>query len=284
MPLQLTFPEGGALVVGGTGRVGQGIVRQMAAAGVPLVFTYRGAEFSRPVHGSPRGIGAEPAEALAAELRELGHDVACTRMDMVDEGSIQAAIDLVIARSGRLHSVLCAAGPPVPFRRLADFTAEEVDEFFRGDMLAYFRLYRRTCLFMRESGGGAIVGTSTMATRRVIDFDGLCVPSKAGIEAMARQIAAEEGPHGIRCNTVGIGWVGNYPLDYYDSMLDPVPDGPPVTEKHMFDHLLRHNMANARLGRNARAEEAGTLYAFLASEQASYITGQTICFDGGTAL
>ena len=70
MALTLTFPQGGALVTGGTGRLGEGIVRQLAEAGVPQVFTYMGSE--------------DKAKALEAELAAKGHKVIALRMDSED--------------------------------------------------------------------------------------------------------------------------------------------------------------------------------------------------------
>ena len=115
MPLTLTFPEGGALVVGGTGRLGEGIVRQLGKAGVPQVFTYLG--------------NAAQAAALQAEMSEAGHQVVALRMDSEDEASIQAALDRVVTEYGRLHTVAVGAGVPVTFAKMADFSVAEVEKF-----------------------------------------------------------------------------------------------------------------------------------------------------------
>ncbi len=78
MPLQLTFPNGAALVSGGTGRVGEGVTRCLADAGVPLVFTYRG--------------NAEKADRLEDELRTTGANIRSCHMDNGDTASIDRAI------------------------------------------------------------------------------------------------------------------------------------------------------------------------------------------------
>lgn len=84
MAIQLTFPNGAALVAGGTGTVGEGIVRRFAAADVPTYFTYLSS--------------AEPARALEAELRSTGAEVTAVRMDLADSAAIDAVLADAVAR------------------------------------------------------------------------------------------------------------------------------------------------------------------------------------------
>lgn len=274
MSLNLTFPAGGALVVGGTGRVGEGIVRQLAQAGVPVTFAYRGlSEGSRA-----------KAEAIEAELRGAGHKVNRVQLDFTDAGDIRKAIGIAIERNGRLHSVLCGGAPEVPFRKMVDFEPEEVDRFFFEDALAHFRLYREAVLEMRGSGGGSITVCTTMANSRVIDYDGISAASKAAVDSFCRQIAAEEGEHGIRCNTVAIGWTAAEPMDETLAMLPKVEGREPQSYEDMLSLMLHSHHQRSRLKRNSTPTEAGALFAFLASDQAAFITGQSVIFDGGITL
>jgi hypothetical protein len=64
---------------------------------------------------------------------------------------------------------------------------------------------------LRASGGGSITITTTIATERVIVWDGMSAFSKGAVQALVRQVAAEEGPNGIRCNDVGISWIVDMP-------------------------------------------------------------------------
>jgi NAD(P)-dependent dehydrogenase (short-subunit alcohol dehydrogenase family) len=275
LALTLTFPAGGALVAGGTGRVGAGVVRQLAKAGVPLLFTHRG----RP--GSP---ALDRAQALAGELGAAGFEVVQQRMDFSEPPTIRAAITAVIERWGRLHSVISGAGYQVPFAKIADFTAEDMEAHYQGDFFGHVRLYREAISHMRSAGGGSLASCTTSANRRVIDYDGVSATAKAALESLTRQIAAEEGPHGIRCNAVGIGWVAAESLEQTREQLPPATPGPPVTPAEMVVSLTRQMIGRTRLPRFSYPEEAGALFAFLASDQASYITGQTIDFDGGMSL
>ena len=275
MAFTLTYPSGGALIVGGTGRVGEGIVRQMAKTDVPLVFTYRGAEGSN---------GEQKSLELERELQQAGHDVTRLKLDFSDQQAIHDAIGLVVSKTGRIHSVMCAGGPEVPFDRLADLETADLDKFIKLDVLSHYRLYRESVQAMRKTGGGSITVCTTMANTRVFNFLGLSSSAKGAVEAFSKQIAAEEGIHNIRSNAVRIGWVSQDTLESVDAMLPPAPTSPPKGYMEMLSHLLRGHMAKTKIQRIADPEEAGSLFAFLASDQASYITGQSIVFDGGISL
>lgn len=273
MPLTLSFPTGGALVIGGTGNVGQGIVRQLARASVPVLFTYRGSD----------SASVERAEALVASMHGEGLDVRCKKADWTAAGAVEDAIEDVKAACGRVHSIFCAAGPPVPFRRMVDFTVEETERFITEDAFAINRLVRASVHEMRQSGGGSITICTTMANDRVLDFDGLSAVSKGAVESLCRQVAAEEGLRGIRLNTVGVAWISEKSIEQVLPML-PEISLYPETPAEMSAHLLKSHARRSRIGRNAKPDEAGFIFAFLASDQAAYITGQRLLFDGGVTL
>lgn len=270
MALALTFPDGGALVTGGTGRLGEGIVRQLAKAGVPQVFTYMGSQ--------------DRAMALEAELAAAGHRIVAMQMDTEDQASIDAALARVVSEYGRLHTVAVGAGVPVSFARMADFPVETIEKFMAGDALGYFRLFKAAIGVMRGSGGGAIVACSTIATRRVVEFDGISPFSKGSIDALVRQLAYEEADSGIRVNAIAVGWIDRETLEETRRW---VPAGPPEkaeTQLEMTQAILNQMEGLVRFHRPGTQEEGGNLVAFLASEQASFLTGQIIAFDGGATL
>jgi NAD(P)-dependent dehydrogenase (short-subunit alcohol dehydrogenase family) len=250
--------------------VGRGIVRRFADAEVPLIFTYQGNQ--------------ERAAALESELRASGARVWSVRMDMRDGDSIRSALSFAIAKAGPIHSVLCAGGPEVPFKRMADFTPDEVENFMRGDALSFHRLFYEVIPMFRSNGGGSLTLCSTMAQRRVIDYDGISPFSKAALEAMVRQVAAEEAKHGVRCNAVAIGWVTDESLADLLKLIPPAPSGDPSTPEAMTSDLFHRIAGMMRIKRAAAPAEAGSLFAFLASQQAAYITGQVVALDGGASL
>jgi NAD(P)-dependent dehydrogenase (short-subunit alcohol dehydrogenase family) len=270
MPIELTYPEGGALVTGGTGRLGEGVVRQFAKAGVPLVFTYLGSE--------------DQARALENALRGEGNRVIAVRMDAQDEASIQAALDHVVAAFGRVHTLASCAGVPVSFARMADYDVATLDRFLAQDALGYFRVCKAAVPMMRQSGGGSIVACSTIATKRVIAYDGISPFSKGALDALVRQLAYEEAEHAIRVNGIAIGWIDRLTLA---ETREWIPAGPPErceTQAEMMRAILDQMYNLARLRRPGTLAEGGNLAAFLASNEASYLTGQIIDFDGGATL
>jgi NAD(P)-dependent dehydrogenase (short-subunit alcohol dehydrogenase family) len=270
MPIELTYPEGGALITGGTGRLGEGVVRQFAKAGIPQVFTYLGSE--------------KKARELESELIAQGHNAIACRMNAEDQASIQGALDRVVSEFGRLHTVVSCAGIPVSFAKMADYDIETVEQFIARDSLGYFRLFKAAVPMMRKSGGGSIVACSTVATRRVIAFDGISPFSKGSLDALVRQLAYEEAESNIRVNAIAIGWIDRLTLEETRQW---IPAGQPAryeTQMELMQSIIEQMYNLVRFHRPGTLEEGGNLAAFLASNQASFLTGQIIDFDGGATL
>jgi len=266
MTIQLTYPEGCALVAGGSGNVGAGVTRRLAEAGLPVIFTYVGREAR--------------AEDLAARLRSEGLKVWARRMDMCDAASIDAALDFAQAQGGPVRTVACAAGAWVPFENIADFSIAAVEKFFHEDGMANYRLVNRAVPVLRANGGGSITLCTTIGLSRVIGFDGISPFSKGAVEALIRQIAWEEAKHGIRANTVPISMVHAEGKADAESMAKIMPPD----QLEMAQALIGQIFGWMRLPGPYSPESAGDLFAFLASDQARYITGQSVAIDGGATL
>jgi NAD(P)-dependent dehydrogenase (short-subunit alcohol dehydrogenase family) len=264
--LNLTFPSGGALVAGGTGNVGAGVVRRLAQAGVPVVFTYR--------------RNTDAARALEAQVRDAGGQAFAQAMDMDDARSIQSAIDAVLEKTGRLHTVACAGGPFVRVNRMNALTPDEISAFVQSDAIGIFRLVHTALPALRAGGGGSITVCSTIANRRVIEFDGISPFSKAAVEALVRQIAYEEGPSKIRCNAVPVAWVYDHKAVDTNKAREQIPN------RELFAAIVKQISGSMRSPQPQPTppDEAGNLFTFLASEQARCITGQIIAIDDGATL
>lgn len=269
MAIVLTYPAGGMLVTGGTGKVGQGVVRRLADAGVPLIFTYR--------------KDSADAGALEVELRDAGHQVHAQQMDMSDMDSITKALDRVSSEYGSLHGVVCAGGPKFDFHRIMDVPVDEAERFVHNDALGVFRVLHAATPILRSHGGGTITVCTTIATRRAFEFDGLSPLSKGSVDALIHHVAAEEAANGIRCNGVAIGWVESRTIEQVREHTRP--SGPnPTTKAERVNALMEQMLRQARLGRPVTPSEAGDLFAFLASSEAKYLTGQIIALDAGALL
>jgi 3-oxoacyl-[acyl-carrier protein] reductase len=266
MPLQLTFPQGAILVSGGTGRVGEGIVRCMAQAGVPLVFTYRNT--------------ADKAARLADELSASGANIRACQMDNGDTASIDRAIALAEEVAGPLRTVMWSGGPVFAFDKLADIPPDVAGQFLADDAMGAYRLVSRAVPRLRANGGGSITLCTTIANRRVVDLDGLSPFSKNAVEALVRQIAAEEADSRIRCNSVAVSWVTPLTKDQQIAEMAALPQ----PDRDRIVGVIENMAAGTRMGRTQLPIECGYLFAFLASEQAACITGQSVAFDGGFSL
>lgn len=264
--LELTFPAGAAFVTGGTGSVGGGAVTRLAEGGLPVTFTYRGNE--------------KAARRLEERLLGDGHKVQAVQMDGEDDAAIGVALEAAEQFGGPLHTVALAAGPMVKFNKLIDFPIEEAEAFLRADAMAVYRVLHQVVPILRRNGGGSITGTTTIGTELVVAYDGMSPFSKGSVEALLNQLAAEEGEHGIRVNQVAIGIIFDLPPEQTREYVLANMGEEGQRMGAMFDQLL----GLRRLDRHGTPGDAGNLFAFLASEQARFITGQRIAIDGGMTL
>jgi NAD(P)-dependent dehydrogenase (short-subunit alcohol dehydrogenase family) len=266
-PIALSYPDGGALVAG-CGNIGRAVVRRLALAGVPVVVTYQ--------------QNAARAEALAQELNAHGAQVQAEPLDFAAEGAVGELLARAAARLGRLHSVVYCAGPAIAFLRVRETSPELLARHLHADTLGCFRLFHHAIPLLAAGGGGSLTACVTMANHRRLETDGLSAIPKAAVESLVRQVAAEEGAQGIRANAVAIGWVGGFAESFaearaYTASMSGAQAAPTRA-------LMEKLMSLIRLGRPGSGEEAANIVAFLASEQASYVTGCLVPADGGATL
>ena len=265
--IALTYPAGGVLVAG-CGNIGGAVARRFALAGVPVVVTYR--------------ENAARAEGLARELGARGAKIHAQRLDFANSAAVEDLVAASAERLGRVHAVVYCSGPSIPFLRVREMAPEILAQHLQTDTLGCFRLFHHAIPVLTTAGGGALIACVTIANHRTLETDGLSAIPKAAVESLVRQVAAEEAASGIRANAVAIGWVGGFAdsfaqaRDYTAAMTGP--EGPATRA------LMERLMSFIRMGRPGSGEEAANIVAFLASEQASYVTGCVIPADGGAIL
>lgn len=264
MSLALTF-DPGAVLVSGCGRVGAGVVRVLAQAGVPVLFTYN--------------RDAARAAELAAFVEAAGGRVKARQMDLTDTGSIKAALEDAADFGGGVRHIVSSGGPMMPFGPMADLDAKHVAAFFDADAMGSLRLAQAAIPHLRDSGG-SIAFCTTIANFRIVNYDGASPFSKGAVEALMRQIAYEEAKYKIRSNSVAVSWVSDLSREEQFKDVSAAPE-PQLT---YINALINQMYDGTPLERPAMSDEAGYLFAFLASQQAAYLTGQTFRFDGGFAL
>lgn len=251
------FPEGGAaLVVGGSGGIGQAVCVRLAQAGSDVALTYN--------------RNAAGGDATAALVRDAGRRAEVLQLSLDEAGPVAACLDEAADRLGPLHSVIYAAGPGIGQPFISGVSPSAWRDAVDADLNGFFNLVHAAIPHLRRIKG-ALVAVSSAGIRRYPPGDILSVAPKAAVEALVRGVAREEGRYGVRANSVALGVIeaGMF-LRLARSELSP----------DWLDAALRH-IALRRFG---LAEEAAEAVVFLASRRAGYITGQTLVVDGGYSV
>lgn len=256
--MQAEFGPGVALVVGGSGGIGSAAAQTIAARGSDVAVTYFG--------------GEAKAEAVAVDIRAGGRRASIHRLDLSSPESATELVAELVRTYGRIHSVVHAAGSKISQPYVASMDLDEWRRVLDSDVNGFVHVARAIIPHFREQKGGSFTFVSSAGLRRFPPGDVLSIAPKGAIEALIHAIAREEGRNGIRANSVGIGVVdaGMFPELVARGELDSA--------------WIAAATKNIALRRFAKAEEVAEAIAFLASDRASYITGQAVMLDGGYTL
>jgi 3-oxoacyl-[acyl-carrier protein] reductase len=252
------FPEGAALIIGGSGGVGQAVCREFARAGTAVALTYNKKR--------------EVAEKLAGELRALGVKASTHQLSIGDAARVEAVVAEAAAEHRRLHTIVVGAGTLATQVLLSEMTTEQWQQIIQQDLNGFFNVMRATLPRLKEWGGGSYVHLGSAGHLSWPERDGMSVAPKAAIEALITGIAREEGRHKIRANTVLLGVIEA------GMFLE-------LTRQGVFDEKwVQEVQKNLALKRWGKPEEIGYAAVFLASDRAAYVTGQRIAVAGGYGL
>ena len=255
--MSFSFDAGVALVAGGSGGIGAAITRALVQAGTDVAFTYN--------------RNKDAADGLVAELAPSGRKVECLQLALEDSATVAARVAEVRSRHGRIHSVVYAAGPTTPIGFVGALTEEQWVGTFQLDTHACFNLVHATLPILKEQRGGSLTAITTTQYSRHVPMSVMSSAPKAAIESMMQVVAREYGRYGVRANSVRSGWLAG------GKFADGI--GGQVTDK-----AKQAIVATIPLGALGDPSDVANAVVFLASRQASYITGEALSVDGGWKL
>src|SRR5215472_5404142 len=211
-----------------------------------------------------RGAGA--LDRIVTEIRADGGVADAATMDLADPASIRAAVDRVEKLHGRLDGAFnngAAIQQPGPLDSTSD---EDLDEQFAVNFRAHWTAMTAEAALMRRGGGGAIVNTSSIGSRRANPELPAYAAMKRALNSITESAAVTWAPDGIRVNGITPGGTATEMIDAWEAAT------PGVVE--------RIN-ASTPLGRMAEPREVAEVAAWLLSDRASMVTGAIVPVDGG---
>lgn len=239
-----------AIITGAASGIGLATAKVFAAEGARVVIA---------------DIDADRTETARAAVAQVGGDTLGLRVDVTDRASVDAMVAATLARFGRIDCLVNNAGITKD-ARLVKMTEQQFDNVISVNLKGVFQCSQAVVPTMLEQESGVILIASSVVGLYGNFGQTNYAASKFGVIGMAKTWARELGRKGVRANAVCPGFVetpiiGTVPEKVLEALRERVP-----------------------LGRLARPEEIANVYAFLASDEASYVNGAVIEVGGGAAF
>lgn len=246
--------KGQVCVITGSSRgIGRAIAESMARAGAKVVVSSR---------------KAEACQVVVDEIAASGGEAIAVPCNISDREQLQNLVAQAVARFGRLDVLVCNAAVNPYFGPMATMPDTAYDKIMNSNVKSNFWLCNLAAPHMVEAGGGSIIivssigGTHGSATIAVYDM------AKAADSSLARSLAVEWGPRGIRANCIAPGLIKtDFSRAFWEN-----------------ESLLKQVEAGIPARRLGLPEDMGGVAVFMASRAAAYLTGQTITVDGGLSI
>jgi 3-oxoacyl-[acyl-carrier protein] reductase len=239
-----------AVVTGAGTGIGRAIARTFASAGATLLLN---------------GRRREPLEAVRKEIEEAGGTAQIHQGDVSSQADAQALVDAAKTTLGRLDVLVNNAGKSYDALILR-MKWDALDEALAVNLKSVFYLCSAAGKVMLAQKSGAIVNVSSVVALGGNAGQSAYVAAKAGVLGLTKSLAQEFGSRGIRVNAIAPGFIET-------DMTSVLPEAVQTTYR-----------SRIPLGRFGAAEEVARTALFLASDSASYITGQTLAVDGGLTM
>ena len=236
-----------ALVTGGSRGIGAAIARRLAADGAKVAITYT--------------RGTDAAGAVVKAIESAGGKAVAIRADATDPEAVQAAVEKTVSALGRLDILVNNAGTAIP-KKFEETTLAELDQVINLNIRGVFIATQAALKLMNNNGRIISIGSCVgerMMTPGLVTYSA----TKSAIRMFTQGLSREVGDRGITVNNIQPGPI--------DTDLNPAAGDWAIPQK-----------AATALNRYGTTEEVAALVAFVASPDASYITGANLTVDGGT--
>ena len=238
-----------AVITGASRGIGAAIAKKMAENGATVIINYQGS--------------VQAAQALEAEIREKGGKAVTYKCDVSDFDKCEKFIGDIVKEYGRIDILVNNAGVSDSMMTI-DCNPEHFQEIINLNVNAVFNAIQPSVELMKEQGGGCIINTSSMVSKYG-QPGGVAYPtSKFGVNGLTISLARELGQYGIRVNAVAPGITRT-------DMVAALPE-----------EEIQPLIATIPLGRIGEPEDVANACLFLASELASYVSGEILAVDGAT--
>ncbi len=217
---------------------------------------------------------ADIIQAAMQLQRETGTNVMGHVMDATNPQTIQAWTDATIARFGGIDGLVVNAGGP-PAGSFDDFDDAAWQAAFELTLMSSVRMIRAVLPTMRERGGGSILAITSSSVKEPIDILLLSNVMRSGVVSLLKSLSRELAGEGIRVNNLVPGRIETDRVRSLDQTAGTMFNRTSEAQKALME-------AEIPWGRYGRIDEFGKAGAFLLSDAASYITGETLIVDGGT--
>lgn len=241
-----------AIVTGAGGGLGEGICLGLANAGAAVACV---------------GRTQASIDAIRDRLRAAGHEAISARCDVSDPEEVDRMVTTVARELGGID-ILVNNAAIYPRRPWTEITKEEWDQVLATNLTGYFLCAKAAFPYVKRGGRGRIINIASITVSGGWPMLLAYVSSKGGIVAFTRALAREVGPEGVTVNTIA---PGAFPTDA--EKIHPDLEG-----------YNRFVLEQQSIKRRGTPDDIGNLVVFLASDAASFITGQMIQIDGGWVM